>query len=67
MEVRLQKVIFTKELLNREVITHHARIITYPDVAKRKLISLLTNDMDSDPSEIIAIYHQRWAIIETLF
>lgn len=66
MEVRLQKVIFTKELLNKEVITHHARIITYPDVAKRKLISLLTNDMDSDPSEIIAIYHQRWAI-ETLF
>lgn len=66
MEVRLQKVIFTKELPNKEVITHHTRIITYPDVAKRKLISLLTNDMDSDPSEIIAIYHQRWAI-ETLF
>lgn len=66
MEVRLQKVIFTKDLPNKEVITHHTRIITYPDVAKRKLISLLTNDMDSDPSEIIAIYHQRWAI-ETLF
>lgn len=66
MEVRLQKVLFTKELPNRDTITHHARIITYPDVEKRKLISLLTNDMDTDPSEIIAIYHQRWAI-ETLF
>ena len=66
MEVRLQKVLFTKELPNRDTITHHARIITYPDVVKRKLISLLTNDMDTDPSEIIAIYHQRWAI-ETLF
>ena len=66
MEVRLQKVLFTKELPNRDTITHHARIITYPDVVKRKLISLLTNDMDTDSSEIIAIYHQRWAI-ETLF
>lgn len=66
MEVRLQKVLFTKELPNRDTITHHARIITYPDVEKRKLISLLTNDIDTDPSEIIAIYHQRWAI-ETLF
>lgn len=66
MEVRWQKVLFTKELPNRDTITHHARIITYPDVAKCKLISLLTNDMETDPSEIIAIYHQRWAI-ETLF
>lgn len=66
MEVRLQKVIFTKEQPNKETITHQARIITYPDVSKRKLISLLTNDMDSDPCEIIAIYRQRWAI-EMLF
>ncbi len=66
MEVRLQKVLFTKELSNTDIITHHARIITYADVAKRKLISLLTNDMDADPSEIIDIYYQRWAI-ETLF
>ena len=66
MEVRLQKVIFTKEQPNKEIITHQARIITYPDVSKRKLISLLTNDMDTDPSEIIAIYRQRWAI-EMLF
>ncbi len=60
MEVRLQKVLFTQELSNTDIITHHARIITYADVAK------LTNDMDADPSEIIDIYHQRWAI-ETLF
>ena len=66
MEVRLQKVIFTKEQPNKEIIPHQARIITYPDVSKRKLISLLTNDMDTDPSEIIAIYRQRWAI-EMLF
>ena len=66
MEVRLQKVIFTKEQPNKEIITHQARIITYPDVSKRKLISLLTNDMDTDHSEIIAIYRQRWAI-EMLF
>ncbi len=55
MEVRLQKVLFTQELSNTDIITHHARIITYADVAKRKLISLLTNDMDTDPSEIIDI------------
>lgn len=66
MEVRLQRVIFTKEQPNKETVTHQARIITYPDVAKCKLISLLTNDMDTDPSEIIAIYRQRWAI-EMLF
>jgi IS4 transposase len=33
---------------------------------KHKLISLLTNDMESDPAEIIAIYRQRWEI-ELLF
>ena len=36
------------------------------DVKERKLISLLTNDMESDPEEIIAIYRQRWEI-ELLF
>ena len=33
---------------------------------KRKLITLLTNDMDFDPNEVIAIYSQRWEI-ELLF
>lgn len=36
------------------------------DVKKRKLISLLTNDMESDSEEIVAIYRQRWEI-ELLF
>jgi len=42
------------------------RFLTHVDTKKRKLISLLTNDMDSDPNEIIAIYRQRWEI-ELLF
>ena len=36
------------------------------DIRKHKLISLLTNDPDSDPDEIIAIYRKRWEI-ELLF
>jgi Transposase DDE domain. len=32
------------------------------DEKKKKLIPLLTNDMDSDPSEIIDIYKKRWEI-----
>ena len=66
MEVRLQQVTFSKQLKTGEIITHNARIITYVDINKRKLISLLTNDMDSDPNEIIAIYRKRWEI-ELLF
>lgn len=41
-------------------------MITYADTCKHRLISLLTNDMDYDPAEIIAIYRQRWEI-ELLF
>ena len=66
MEVRIQSVTFTKTLKGGDTIHHHARIITYADERKHKLISLLTNDMDSDPAEIIAIYRQRWEI-ELLF
>ena len=66
MEVRVQYVTLTKQKKDGETIIHHARIITYPDVKKHKLIRLLTNDMDSDPDEIIAIYRQRWEI-ELLF
>ncbi len=65
MEVRIQNVIFSKQTKDG-IIFHNARIITYVDEKKRKLISLLTNDMDSDPNEIIAIYRQRWEI-ELLF
>ena len=38
-------------------------ICRYP---KYKLFSLLTNDMESDPNEIIEIYRKRWEI-ELLF
>lgn len=66
MELRIQNVEFTKQKKDGETIHHKSRIITYVDVKKRKLIPLLTNDMESDPEEIIAIYRQRWEI-ELLF
>ena len=66
MQVRTQTVEFIKQKKGAEVIRHKARIITYCDEKKRKLISLLTNDMDFDPDEIIAIYRKRWEI-ELLF
>jgi len=66
MEVRLQYVTFSKQIKGGATIIHNARIVTYVDVKKRKLVSVLTNDLDSDPDEIIAIYRQRWEI-ELLF
>ena len=66
MEVRIQKVIFTKKISKEKTVTHVSRIITYVDERKHRLISLLTNDMESDPSEIIEIYRKRWEI-ELLF
>ena len=66
MEVRLQHVTFSKQIKGGDTITHNARIVTYVDLRKHKLVSLLTNDMDSDPNEIIDIYRQRWEI-ELLF
>lgn len=60
MEVRARHVTFTKQKKEGNTITHRARIIAYVDVKKHKLIRLLTNDMDSDSDEIIAIYRQRW-------
>ena len=66
MEVRVQEVRFTKKKQGGETIVHDARIITYVDVRKHKLISLLTNEMEFDPSEIIEIYRRRWEI-ELLF
>jgi hypothetical protein len=65
MEVRIQQVAFTKHLKEGDII-HHARMITYVDERKKKLIPLLTNDMESDPTEIIDIYRKRWEI-ELLF
>lgn len=66
MEVRIQNVTFSKKISGGETIIHNARIITHVDTKKSKLMSLLTNDMDSDPNDIIAIYRQRWEI-ELLF
>ena len=66
MEIRIQNVKFVKQIKGGETIHHKSRIITYADVKKHKLISLLTNDMESHPEEIIAIYRQRWEI-ELLF
>ena len=66
MEVRIQLVEFVRKQKNGDIIRHKSRIITYIDPRKRKLVSLLTNDMEADPSEIIAIYRQRWEI-ELLF
>ena len=66
MEVRIQDVTFSKMLKNGTILIHHAHIITYVDIKKHKLVSLLTNDMESDPNEIIEIYRKRWEI-ELLF
>lgn len=66
MEFRIRHVTFYKPIKDGGLIRHHARIISYVDIKKRKVINLLTNDMDSDPEEIVAIYRQRWEI-ELLF
>ena len=66
MEVRIQNVTFSKMLKDGTILIHHARIITNIDIKKHKLVSLLTNDMESDPNEIIEIYRKRWEI-ELLF
>lgn len=66
MEYRIRHVTFCKPVKDGGLIRHHARIISYVDVKKHKVIDLLTNDMDAAPEEIIDIYRQRWEI-ELLF
>ena len=66
MKYRIKHVTFHKVVKDGRLISHSARIISYTDVKKRKIIELLTNDMDSDPEEIVDIYRQRWEI-EMLF
>ena len=68
MEYRVQAVEFKKHIKDGENIRHKARIVTYVDLTKKKpkVISLLTNDMDMDMEDIIAIYSKRWEI-ELLF
>ena len=68
MEYRVQVVEFKKRTKDGDDIRHKARIVTYVDIRKTKpkIISLLTNDMDMDVEDIIAIYRKRWEI-ELLF
>ncbi len=66
MQVRIQDVVMTKKIKAGESIEHRARIVTYLDENKKKLISLLTNDFELDPLDIIEVYRKRWAI-ELLF
>ena len=65
MEIRVQNATFNKSLACHKSLTHHARIITYVDL-KKILIQLLTNDLESDPSEIVEIYRKSCEI-ELLF
>jgi len=78
MQWKEEFVVFRKEVnskngetgeTEKKVIEHHARIVTYIDEKKNgnaKLVRLLTNDLDTEYEEIVAIYKARWAI-ESLF
>lgn len=66
MALKIQEVVFSKKVKDGETIEHKARIVTYVDEPKGKLISLLTNDFELAPEEVIAIYRKRWEI-ELLF
>ena len=78
LPLSLEFVVFRKEVASKneetgetekKVIEHHARIVTYIDEKRKgqaKLIRLLTNDLDTEYEEIVAIYKARWAI-ESLF
>ena len=78
MQWREEYVVFRKEVKVKEknengeekevkrVIEHKARIVTYVDEKKHRLIHLLTNDLEMPYEDIVAIYKKRWAI-ESLF
>lgn len=68
MEYRMQNVVFRKQGKDGDGIVHHARIVTHVDLkkGKAKLVSLLTNDVDMEVEDIVAIYRKRWEI-ELLF
>jgi transposase DDE domain len=66
MELRLQEVIFNKTQPDGTVLQHKARLITYPEDKKRKRTTLLTNDLDTEPYDLIQVYRTRWKI-EFLF
>ena len=68
VEYREQHVTFTKHVKDGEDIVHHARIVTCVDIKKTRvrLVSLLTNYMEMEAEDIVAIYRKRWEI-ELLF
>ena len=78
MQWREEFVVFRKEVKAKEtdetgrekdvkrVVEHKARIMTYVDEKKHRLIRLLTNDLEMPYEDIVAIYKKRWAI-ESLF
>ena len=78
MQWKEEFVIFRKDIkskneetgeMEKKTIEHHARIVTYIDEKKKgnaKVIRLLTNDLETEYEEIVAIYKARWAI-ESLF
>lgn len=61
VKYHISRVQFTKDEL-----VHEARIIEYWKQGKQESTRLLTNDMESEIEQIIAIYDRRWQI-ETLF
>ncbi len=66
MELLLQEVIFSKMQSDGMVLQHKARLITYPEDKRSKLTTLLTNDIETDPYDLIQVYRTRWEI-ELLF
>ena len=78
MQWKEEFVVFRKEIKSKEegtgevekkTIEHHARIVTHINEKKKgngKLIRLLTNDLDAEYEDIVAIYKTRWSI-ESLF
>ena len=61
VSMKISTVEFTKGELK-----HKARIVEYWEDGKKDSVRLLTNDMDFEPEQIIAIYDRRWQI-ELLF
>ncbi len=62
MQIREKHVRFTKPLKGGGNIEHRARIITYLDTKRKKPgpVSLLTNDMEAAPIDIIETYRKIW-------
>ena len=66
MELRLQVVMFRQTPPVGTVLHNKARVIIYPVHMWSKLTTLLTNDLETDPYDLIQVYRTRWEI-ELLF